>query len=98
MGYLYSISLGNPLGGPLTNTGPFGATLQPEFYWSSTEYAPDPFDAWGFHFDAGEQHTSGKNPPGPQLRYAWAVRVIPEPSTGLLVGLGLVGLAAQRRR
>jgi hypothetical protein len=99
MGYLYSISLGNPVGGPLTNTGPFGSTLQPDFYWSGTEYAPDPFDAWGFHFDAGEQHTFGKDSgdQGPP-RYAWAVRVIPEPTTGLLVGLGLVGLAAQRRR
>ena len=47
MGELYYTALGNPAGGPLSNTGPF-KNLQSFDYWSGTESAPSPFYAWLF--------------------------------------------------
>ncbi len=38
----------------LTNAGPF-SNLQPNYYWSGTEYAPDTSTAWGFNFGYGGQ-------------------------------------------
>ncbi len=36
----------------LTNKGPF-SNLQPDRYWSGTEYAPDTSNAWYFDFNTG---------------------------------------------
>jgi hypothetical protein len=53
----------------LTNDGPF-SNLQPDYYWSGTEYAPDASFAWGFFFLFGYQINFGNS----SGFYAWAVR------------------------
>ena len=95
MGQLYYTSLGNTLAGGLTNSGPF-ANLQPSYYWSSTDYGPDTSHAWVFNFDDGAQGTDNKD----DTLYAWAVAqaAVPEPSTILLIGSGLIGYFAFRRQ
>lgn len=83
----------------LMNTGPF-ENMQPNQYWSGTEYAPDTRGAWVFNTLLGFQGLGGKLNPS----YAVAVRpgdvaaAIPEPGTLMLL-LGAAGaLAAIRRR
>lgn len=98
MGHLYYTELGNVAGGPFTNTGDF-TNLQPYYYWSGTVYAPDTTYAWAFLLDHGYQGA------GPQVFdfYALAVRPgqrstsVPEPTTLLLMGFGLAGIAVYKR-
>jgi len=68
--------------------------------WSGTEFAPSTNFAWYFNFDLGNQTIDFKIDP----LSAWAVRSgdvsappIPEPSTILLLGSGLVGLIGWQR-
>ncbi len=68
MGHLYYTELGNTAGGPLTNTGPF-TNLQPDSYWSDTEYAPNPNRAWFFYFGNGHQNAGIKD----LYYFVWAV-------------------------
>lgn len=73
--------------------------LQEEVYWSDTEYSPDYDLAWKFQFINGFQYMDYKDNTG----YTWAVRdgdssPIPEPTTMLLLGTGLLGLAGARRK
>jgi cysteine-rich repeat protein len=59
MSHLY-YALGNTAYGPLTKTGPF-TNLQPDGYWSGTEYAPNTVYAWNFYFDIGYQGNNYKD-------------------------------------
>ena len=84
----------------LDNVGPF-INLQSYVYWSGLEYAPDTDLAWDFYTNYGSQFANYKS----DDHYAWAVRpgdvaAVPEADTWamLLAGLGLVGVAARRRR
>lgn len=107
MGHLYYDELQNVAGGPLANKGLF-SNLQSNLYWSGTDAAPYyGYAAWGFAFGLGHQ---GANPKdslyGPAVPgYALAVHEgnvvgahVSEPTTLLLLGLGLIGLAGARRK
>ena len=73
--------------------------VQSNFYWSGTEYAPDPYGAWYFFTSIGYQSAYGKN----YNMFALAVRpgqvsAVPEPSTALMFGVGLLALIGVGRR
>jgi len=112
MGHLYYTELGNlgfyatdgsspQLGWDLLNTGPF-TNLQLVDYWSGTVWAPSPdFLAWCWGFGGGHQCVADQG----DSFHAWAVRdgdsaaaSVPEPGTMILMGSGLVGLIAARKR
>ena len=112
MSYLFYVDLGNngylSTGNiiqfvfGLTNSGPF-TNFQSGQYWSGTEHAADPGNAWGFNTSLGDQEAPGKG----NMLYALAVRdgdvaasPIPEPETYalMLTGLGLLGLTTRRRQ
>lgn len=73
--------------------------LQSNDYWSGTEYAPNPNNAWNFNTNDGNQNNANKN----NALYALAVRpgdvaAVPEPQPLALAVLGLAALWLARRR
>ena len=58
LGHLYYVALGNPVGGPVTNPGPF-VNILTDVYWSRTE--ANLSSAWGFNFDTGYQDIYGES-------------------------------------
>jgi hypothetical protein len=111
MGYMYYVNLGNlgyiatdgtnpQPGWGLTNTGPFN-NLQPNLYWSGTEYGSSPGDAWVFYLYNGSQSNVYKD--GGIYQCAWAVRPgdsapVPVPPAVYLLGSGLIGIMGIRRK
>jgi len=106
MGHLFYVDLGGNAGlSPILSSGDADlakfTNLQAYVYWSGLEYAPSPNLAWSFLTRDGSQGAGYKH----DQFYAWAVRpgdvaAVPEADTWamLLAGLGLVGVAARRRR
>ncbi len=99
MGHLWYTELGNTAGS-FTNDGDF-LNMQSSAYWSGTEYAPNPSNAWYFSTFNGFQSADGKN----GQFYAMAVRPgdvlaaqVPEPESLLLALTALGALALVRRR
>jgi len=67
--------------------------VQANFYWSGTEFASNPSNAWNFSFRTGFQRASSSS----AALFAWAVRpgdvsVVPVPAAVWLFGSALLGL------
>ena len=62
---------GFPAGGVKVSSPESGqVNVQSNNYWSSTEYAPNPNNAWNFNFNNGNQNNNNKN----NNNYGWAVQ------------------------
>ena len=73
--------------------------IQSSVYWSGTEYAPIPDNAWYFGTDDGYQDYGLKD----NSSYAWAVRsgdvaAVPEPGVMGLLGIGALAWAGTKAR
>jgi hypothetical protein len=108
LGHLFYIEGGLSQNQPITssaalNADAFPATgvftnMQDSVYWSGTEYAPSPGDAWLFFARNGFQINFNKD----TQPYGWAVRpgqvaAAPLPGTALLMALGFGAMAVSHR-
>jgi len=103
MGHLWFTELGNPVGGPMTNTGDFQG-LQSDRYWLNEEYG---HSIWGYSFNTGSGYQDVEIEWA--LGYAMAVHAgdigtplssVPEPESYALTlaGLGVIAVMLRRRK
>ena len=102
LGHLYYTEGGLSQGSNITSSAVLSnlfTNMQNSLYWSGTEYAPNPSNAWYFFTGSGGQYNVGK---GGSL-YAWAVRsgdvaAVPEPGVMGLLGIGALAWAGTKAR
>lgn len=102
LGQLFYGELGGTAGNSIPNTSTFN-NEQASWYWSGTEYAANPGDAWFFGtYDGSQGHLRkyDDEPRPPQL-FAWAVSpgqvaAVPLPGAVWLFGSGLIGFMGAR--
>ena len=103
LGDLFYNQLGGVAGNSIATTHNDNYNLftnvQSYVYWSGSEYAPYPYNAWNFLTTNGVQTIYNKD----DQFYAWAVRpgdvaAVPVPGAFWLFGSALVGLMSLKRR
>ena len=98
LGELFYNELGGTAGSSPIPSGPF-SNVQAYAYWSGTEYASFPNNAWVFNTLIGYQGNGNKS----YQVYAWAVspgqvNAVPVPGAVWLFGTGMLGLLGLKRR
>ena len=102
LGHLFYTEGGLTLGQSITSSAVLSnlfINMQNSVYWSGTEYAPNPVNAWYFYTSSGYQSYDVKV----NNNYAWAVRsgdvaAVPEPGEMGLLGIGALAWAGTRAR